>query len=116
MAIKDYAPRSKRNTTDICATAAAAICRAFPIPVAVPFSFGRTIVSLMAIACCLPLAARDAAAQSGAPDPAFDILEYRIEGNSTLSNLAIERAVYPHLGEKKRIADVERARVSLENA
>jgi len=50
------------------------------------------------------------------PDPAFDVLEYRVEGNSVLSQLAIERAVYPFLGEKRRIADVEKARAALEKA
>ncbi len=47
-------------------------------------------------------------------EPRFDILEYRIEGNSVLSRGQIERAVYPHLGPRRTIADVERARASLE--
>ena len=45
----------------------------------------------------------------------FDVLEYQIEGNNVLPTLAIEQAVYPHLGEKKTIKDVEAARLSLEN-
>jgi len=51
-----------------------------------------------------------------ADDARFDILEYQVEGNSTLSAEAIESAIYPHLGEKKTIADVEQARESLEKA
>jgi hemolysin activation/secretion protein len=47
-------------------------------------------------------------------EPRFDILEYRVEGNSVLSRGQIERAVYPHLGPRRTIADVERARGSLE--
>ena len=46
----------------------------------------------------------------------FDIMEYQVEGNSVLSTLAIEEAVYPHLGEKKTIKDVDRARAALEKA
>ena len=47
-------------------------------------------------------------------EPRFDILEFRIEGNSVLSREQIERAIYPHLGPRRTIADVERARASLE--
>ncbi|MCU0840783.1 MAG: ShlB/FhaC/HecB family hemolysin secretion/activation protein [Thiobacillaceae bacterium] len=46
----------------------------------------------------------------------FDVMEYRVEGNSVLGVLAIEAAVYPHLGEGKSIADVEAARARLERA
>jgi hemolysin activation/secretion protein len=47
-------------------------------------------------------------------EPAFDILEYQIEGNTVLSTQAIEQAVTPFLGEGKRIADAEAARAALE--
>src|SRR5262249_8433630 len=46
--------------------------------------------------------------------PAFDVFEFRIEGNSLLSTIAIERAVYPHLGPGRHINDVEAARRGLE--
>ena len=47
----------------------------------------------------------------------FDILEYRVDGNDNLlSTLQVEEAVYPHLGEKKSINDVEGARTDLEKA
>jgi len=46
----------------------------------------------------------------------FDILEFRVDGNSKLSTEQIEAAVYPHMGEKKTIADVDKARESLEKA
>src|SRR5450830_1719124 len=46
----------------------------------------------------------------------FDILEFQVEGNTKLSNVQIEVAVYPQMGEKKTIADVEKAREALEKA
>jgi hemolysin activation/secretion protein len=46
----------------------------------------------------------------------FDILEFQVEGNTKLSAEQIETAVYPQMGEKKTIADVEKARDSLEKA
>jgi hemolysin activation/secretion protein len=49
-------------------------------------------------------------------EPRFDILEYQVEGSTVLSALEIERAVYPHLGYGKSMANVEAARISLERA
>jgi hemolysin activation/secretion protein len=49
-------------------------------------------------------------------DPAFDILEYQIEGNTVFSAREIERAVTPFLGEKRHFSDVEGARKALEDA
>jgi hemolysin activation/secretion protein len=60
--------------------------------------------------------ARGTDAPAPAPEPRFDVLEYRVEGNSVLSQEAVERAVYPHLGGGKTLADVERARAALEKA
>jgi hemolysin activation/secretion protein len=53
------------------------------------------------------------AAEEAAP---FDILEFRVLGNTRLQPLEIERLVYPLLGPGKSIADVERARDSLVQA
>ncbi len=69
----------------------------------------------------LPAAAADgrrdevpaAAAEAG---PRFDIMEYLVEGNSLLQDLAIEVALNPFLGERKAVADVEKARAALEKA
>lgn len=47
-------------------------------------------------------------------DSTFDILEYQVEGNTVLPALAIEQAVYPFLGEKKSVKEVEQARQALE--
>jgi len=46
----------------------------------------------------------------------FDVMEYRVEGNNVLQAIDIERAVYPFLGERKTIKDVEAAREALEKA
>jgi hemolysin activation/secretion protein len=48
--------------------------------------------------------------------PAFDIWEYDVEGNSQLPATAVEKAVYPFLGEGRTIDAVEQARAALEKA
>ena len=50
---------------------------------------------------------------SGAVDDAFDVWEFRVLGNTTLDERAIESAVYSFLGEHKTIATVEAARDAL---
>jgi len=56
-----------------------------------------------------------AANKSSGSDPSFDILEFRIEGNSVLPTIDVERAVMPFLGPKRHFADVESARKALED-
>jgi hemolysin activation/secretion protein len=51
-----------------------------------------------------------------AQEAAFDVFEYRVEGSTLLPVTAVEKAVYPHLGEQKTLADVEAAREGLEKA
>jgi len=46
----------------------------------------------------------------------FDVLEYRVLGNTVLAAEDIERALYPQLGTGKQLADVEATRALLENA
>lgn len=46
----------------------------------------------------------------------FDITEFRVEGNTVLSEVEIDRAVYGFLGPDKTAADVEKARAALEAA
>lgn len=54
------------------------------------------------------------------PEPAqeesFDLLELRVKGNTLLEDTVIERTVYPFLGPKKSIDNVESARKALEGA
>lgn len=49
-----------------------------------------------------------------APQDQFDIFEYVVNGNTVLDVSAVEKAVYPYLGEHRSIADVEKARTALE--
>ena len=68
------------------------------------------------------LAPAAASANPAAPTPTptqeatFDVFEYRVEGATVLPVTVVEQAVYPHLGEKKTLADVEKAREALEKA
>jgi hemolysin activation/secretion protein len=47
-------------------------------------------------------------------NPTFTIVEYRVEGNSVLKTIEVERAVTPYLGENKTIKDIDAARAQLE--
>lgn len=47
-------------------------------------------------------------------DTHFDIEEFQVDGNTKLDVQTVEKAVYPFLGEKRTIEDVERARQKLE--
>jgi hemolysin activation/secretion protein len=51
-----------------------------------------------------------------APQPRFDVYEYRVLGNTVLSTRDIETVLYPLLGPNKTLADVEVARAALEKA
>jgi hemolysin activation/secretion protein len=77
------------------------------------------LLSLAALPCLAALApapVRAAEATAPAAEPAFDIWEYEIEGNSVLPVEAIERAVQPHLGPGQSMRAVEAARAALEAA
>lgn len=54
--------------------------------------------------------------QADAEAARFDVWEYRVLGNTSLPAAAVERAVYPHLGADRAIADIQAARESLERA
>jgi hemolysin activation/secretion protein len=79
---------------------------------------------LLAVAATIPLIgsvqAQAPAATSTAPAAAsaeqiyFDVHEYRVLGNTTLTNRDIESVLYPLLGDHKTLADVEVARAALE--
>lgn len=77
-----------------------------------PFLFRLFAGCLLAVVTLLAqtaFAENHAAAVTG-----FDILEYQVDGNSVLPELAVERAVYPHLGPGLTFNDVEAARAALE--
>lgn len=46
----------------------------------------------------------------------FDVLEYRVTGNTVLPANVIEESVYPWMGKNKSVDDVEGARTALEKA
>lgn len=76
-------------------------------------------VALWLAAALLCLAFRLAAAtdSAAAPEqPRFDVWEIQVEGSDLIPATAIERAVYPHLGEGRTIDDIEAARAAVEAA
>lgn len=75
------------------------------------FSRFVSLVAVVAFGALLLPAARAAGER-----PKFDIWEYRVSGNSRLAVPAIEKAVYPFLGEGRDETDVEKARAGLEKA
>ncbi|MEJ0099947.1 MAG: ShlB/FhaC/HecB family hemolysin secretion/activation protein [Pseudomonadota bacterium] len=56
-----------------------------------------------------------AATPDSAPGDQFDVLEYRVLGNTVLPADQIERTLYPLLGPGQHLTDVEAARTALEN-
>ena len=65
----------------------------------------------------VPAAAETAGkAEAREQEATFDVFEYRVEGATLLPVTLVEQAVYPHLGEKKTLTDVEKAREALEKA
>lgn len=84
-------------------------------PYLVLTAFAVLAVGVAVILATVPLPAR--AAVSGGEGEAvdrFDVLEYRVQGNTRLAPRTIETAVYPLLGPGRTIADVELARQALE--
>jgi hemolysin activation/secretion protein len=61
-----------------------------------------------------PAAPASATAEQPAPVAYFNVHEYRVLGNSVLSNREIETVLYPLLGDHKTLTDAEVARAALE--
>jgi hemolysin activation/secretion protein len=74
---------------------------------------GWIMVLLSGLGMSSRLHAAEAAPVSGQQ---FDVLEYRVLGNTQLPAEDIERAVYPFLGPQQDLASVEQARSGLEQA
>ena len=96
-----------------------------PIPAsALPCAAPHLLRGLaLCIALGAPLAPQPAAAQTAPPPgdqpaaaPAFDVLEFQIEGNTALPVQVVEQAVTPHLGPQRGMAGVEAARAALDQA
>lgn len=64
----------------------------------------------------LALVVGQACAAPEAAGHRFDVYEYAVEGVSLLPTELVEKAVLPHLGENKGIADVQAARKALEES
>ena len=47
--------------------------------------------------------------------PDFDLFELQVDGNTVLDSALIEKTLYPFLGTKKSVEDVEKARQTLES-
>lgn len=72
---------------------------------------------LLTCLCLLSVASGAGATRDeNAEAPRFDILEFRIDGNSVLDELVIERAVYGQMGPGRNFDHVEAARAALERA
>ena len=56
------------------------------------------------------------AGQAAADSARFDVLEFEVEGNTMLDARVVERALLPHMGPQRTLADVEAARTALEKA
>lgn len=91
----------------------------------------RLASSVLMAACCVFLPARHALgqevemeveaeeqaapAETQAAAPAtFDLFELRVKGNTLIDKKQLERSIYPFLGPKKSIDNVEKARAALE--
>ena len=61
-----------------------------------------------------PLGAQEVIEGDEAPEPEFDVFEYRVDGVTALDHSLVERAVYPFLGENKTFVDVDKARLAVE--
>lgn len=79
---------------------------------------GRAAVLALSVllAAAAPAAGQTSGAAASGDVVRFDVLEYRVEGNSVLPVVEVERAVYPHLGPGRTLDDVEGARAALEDA
>ncbi len=76
----------------------------------------RRTLALLICFCLTSMALAQPTAAADPPVAHFDIFEFRVEGNTVLPAERIERAVFPFLGEKRTVADVEAARTALEAA
>ena len=71
-------------------------------------------VFIYALVCNLFFASAWGNTESEQEQPSFDIWEYRISGNTVLTNRQIELAVYPHLGPDKSFETVQAAQLALQ--
>lgn len=54
--------------------------------------------------------------EAAADSPAFDIWEYEVAGNTRLDQIEIEKRVYPFLGPRRTVEDIDKACLALQEA
>jgi len=82
-------------------------------------SLNALVGCLLACALCSTARGQESGSQPSSErkdERRFDIWEYRVEGNSLLSNKTIEGAVYPYLGPQRVVGDIDEAANNLERA
>jgi len=79
---------------------------------------GGHALAALALGCCLVFGAALAvgAESSGDVDPSFEIARYQIEGNTLVDGRAIDKILAPYTGKARTFADIELARLALEQA
>ena len=82
-------------------------------PVTAIFNLSCLLLVAMHLAAA-PVAAAEQTAAAAPAEQRFDVWEYRVLGNTVLPAEQIESQIYPLLGPGKVLADVEQARVALE--
>ena len=73
--------------------------------------------AFLAVCLLLPAAGvcSEQQAKEQAAPPKFDLLEIQVDGNTVLPQTLVEKTLYPFLGTGKSVADVDKARQTLEN-
>ncbi len=87
-----------------------------PIAAKTPLFFIAVLVFGMAAAADLQDPQTPAAPTLPEPQAIFEVHEYRVLGNTVLSNREIVSALHAVIGDKKTLADIEAARAALEKA
>ena len=85
-----------------------------------PLDLGLVVCGVLLVSCATAEASDVPAAATSAPGStakveSFDVLEYRVLGNTVLNPEDIERVLYPLLGRNKTLDDVQEARKALED-
>ncbi len=76
--------------------------------------FGTSLLSVSPPVLCAEHQSPEATAPASNVLPTFDMLEMQVDGNSVLEQQLVEKTLYPFLGPKKTVDDVEHARQALE--
>lgn len=78
-------------------------------------AFARAVVAVTALASASAMA-QTTARPAAAATPAFDVLEFVVEGNTLLAPELVEKVLSPYMGPGKTFKDIEAARNALEKS